>query len=198
MLLEDSDRFFDLCIGEKDVGFGPDVGDESWPLEDVGWHHRLEFAVANKHHHGMKASGLQAEKIFDGLQVFVVLLQRILEPVPLSKDDLRPSSRSLTSEDPAGEVLRFDHKEAEPRHDDVVYLRRAVQCWQRQVVERTVFPPFEPPAYGGPNPQLAGVDAGSSHAQQNDDSYEPKNKPGKQGFREQCQTSLGMRTRTAA
>ena len=135
MLLEDSDRFFDLCIGEKDVGFGPDVGDESWPLEDVGWHHRLEFAAANKHHHGMKASGLQAEKIFDGLQVIVVLLQRILEPVPLSKDDLRPSSRSLTSEDPAGEVLRFYHEDPELGYDDVVYLRGPVQGRQRQVVD---------------------------------------------------------------
>jgi hypothetical protein len=61
----------------------------------------------------MKASRPEAKEILHGLQVFIVLMQRIQELVAISVDGLGPLSRSLISENPAGKVLRFDHKDPE-------------------------------------------------------------------------------------
>jgi hypothetical protein len=91
----------------------------------------------------MKTPGAQAKEILYGLEMFVVLTQRIEELVAMSVDGLGPLSRSFISEDPASEVLRFDHEHPEPGHNYVVYLRRAVACEQGQVVERTVRTPIE-------------------------------------------------------
>ncbi len=46
-----------------------------------------------------------------------------------------PAPGELVFEDPAGEVLRLNHKDPEQGDNNVVHLRGAVQRWQRKVVD---------------------------------------------------------------
>ncbi|MNU11222.1 hypothetical protein D3C72_2589080 [compost metagenome] len=59
--------------------------------------------------------GINAQGGFQGLEVFVVLPQRVLEFVGALVDFLRPLRLLFAAEDPAAHVLRFQHEDAEGR-----------------------------------------------------------------------------------
>lgn len=75
---------------------------------------------------------------FQGLEMFVVLAQRILEPVGALIEFLRPVRLLFRAEYPATHVLRFQHEDAIGRNKHMVDLRGAVGCIQRDVVQTTV------------------------------------------------------------
>jgi hypothetical protein len=127
MLPQEVDRCLDLVNRKQGVRLGSDVGDEPSSAQDVGRHWSLEFAVPNEHHHGMETSGIELEKIFHGPPVLVVLMQRILELVFPLEEDLRPPLGPLVTEDPTGEVLRFNHEDPKLGYDDVVHLRGPIR-----------------------------------------------------------------------
>ena len=91
----------------------------------------------------------------NGLEMLVVLMQRVLELILLPIDRLGPLPRSRISKDPARQVLCFDHKDAEHGNDDMIYLCSAVFRWQYQVVKGTVHLFIQAKTRNSSNLQLA-------------------------------------------
>ena len=72
-----------------------------------------------------------------GMQV--VLFQRVLETVPLFIQHLRPVTIAGSAEYPAVFIHRFDHENAVPGNDYMVYPGRPEAGIYRYVVEYMIF-----------------------------------------------------------
>jgi hypothetical protein len=81
---------------------------------------------------------IKTQKVSERLGVAIVLSQRILEPIFLSKQNLRPLGIVFPSEDPALHVLCFDDKDPKRRKENVVDLRRSVNSWDHKVMNLPV------------------------------------------------------------
>lgn len=96
----------------------------------------------------------QAQQCLQGLHVFVVLTQRVLELLTVPEDFLSPLGLVGTAENPALHVLGFHHKHTEGRDDDVVNLGGTVFGGQGDVANQVVGLPVEKQAGGHVHPAL--------------------------------------------
>lgn len=115
-----------------------DIANEADAFGDIGRHIGLEGAAADENDDGVQVFLADTKQRLNGLEVLVVLAKRILKFVGALVDLLRPLRLLLAAEDPAGHVLRFQHKDAVAREEDVVDLRGAVRRVQRDVVQAAV------------------------------------------------------------
>lgn len=106
-------------------------------MGDVGWHFGFEGATANEGYDRVQVLGANAKRRFQGLEVFVVLTQRVLEFEGALREVLRPLCL-LAVEDPDAHALLFQHKDVVDREEHVVYLRGAVGRTQSDLMQLAV------------------------------------------------------------
>lgn len=92
------------------MGFDPA---QKSAVEDIFGHWSFEGGVADEEDHGEEAVLRQAEELFEGADVEMVLAERVLEPFLVLGDLLGPLGILFGTEDPTAVVLRFDHEDAE-------------------------------------------------------------------------------------
>src|ERR1700736_882773 len=77
---------------------------------------------------------IKVQKISERFGVAIVLSKRILEPIFLAKQNLRPLGIVFPSKNPAFHVLCFDDKDPKSRNENVVDLRRSVRGWDYKIM----------------------------------------------------------------
>lgn len=107
-------------------------------------HRRLEGAVADKGDDGVDGARGGMERSFEGLDVFGVLPQGVLEGKGFFEHGARPPGVVFRTVDPAFPVFGFQDKDAEGGQDDVVYLGGAVVRGQGDIVHGAVGLFWEP------------------------------------------------------
>lgn len=115
-----------------------DVSDKPGALGHIRGHRRLEGAVADKGDDGVDGARGGMERSFEGLDVFGVLPQGVLEGKGFFEHGARPPGVVFRTVDPAFPVFGFQDKDAEGGQDDVVYLGGAVVRGQGDIVHGAV------------------------------------------------------------
>ncbi len=101
-------------------------------------HGRFERRIPHKDHYRKHLLITQVQQVLQCLNVFVVLVQRVLKFLRVLEDLLRPIPLFGVTEDPAFHVLGFHHKDPVLRNDDVVDLGSAVFGGQGDVFDQVV------------------------------------------------------------
>ena len=125
----------------------------------------------------MQVLGVDAKDGFQGLEVLVVLAQRVLEFEGAFVDLLRPLRLLLVAEDPSAHVLRFQHEDAVGRQEYVVDLGGAVWRAQGDIVQAAVGLLVQLPVGKQPHQKLADVALGPRRLEQADQQYQ-RDEPG--------------------
>ena len=119
----------------------------------------------------MQVLGADAKGGFQGLEVLVVLPQRVLELEGAFVELLRPLRLLLAAEDPAAHVLGFQHEDAEGREEYVVDLGGAVRGGQGDVVQAAVGLLVQLPMGEQPYQEFADLTLGPRRLEQADQQH---------------------------
>src|SRR5712691_2142885 len=82
--------------------------------------------------------GDEVQHLLDGLDMLVVLAQRILKPVRAWAEALRPRGRRGVGDNGATVVLRFNDKDAARGREHMINLGRATLVRQDEMVQEMV------------------------------------------------------------
>lgn len=178
--LQGADQGGDLGVAEDRLLEGLDVADKADALGDVGGHGGFEGAAADEGDDGVQVLGGDAEGGFQGLEVFVVLPQRVLELVAVLVELLRPLGLLFAAEDPAAHVLGLQHEDAVAGEEDVVDLGGAVRGIQGDVVQAVVGLPVELPVCEEPDEEFADIAFAEGGFEQADEDHQ-RDEPGEGG-----------------
>ena len=124
----------------------------------------------------MQVLGADAKGGFQGLEVLVVLPQRVLELEGAFVELLRPLRLLLAAEDPAAHVLGFQHEDAVGREEYVVDLGGAVGRVQGDVVQTAVALLVQLPVGEQAHQQFADLTLGPRRLEQADQQHQ-RDKP---------------------
>ena len=128
----------------------------------------------------MQVFGGDAEGGFEGLEVFVVLPQRVLELVAVLGEFLRPLGLLFAAEDPAAHVLGLQHEDAVAGEEDVVDLGGAVGGGEGDVVQAVVGLPVQLPVGEEPDEAFTDIALAQGGLEQADEDHQ-RDEPGEGG-----------------
>jgi hypothetical protein len=74
----------------------------------------------------------------NGLEVLVVLAERVLKPVRVWADELGPRGRAGVRDNGATVMLGFDHKDAAPGDEDMINLGRAILQGEGEMIQKMI------------------------------------------------------------
>ena len=106
-------------------------------------HGGFESAVADKDDHREHFIGIQFQGRLQGLGMFVILMQWVLEGVRAPAKLLGPEFLLGIAEYPAFIILGFNDENTMPGNDNMVDLRGPVFCRQRHIFEQRVDTPVQ-------------------------------------------------------
>jgi hypothetical protein len=89
---------------------------------------------------------LDSEQLLNRFDMLMVLPTWVLELGLIPVDNLRPPVLKGASVYPSLHILRLDNKYPEPRHDDMIDLRRAMAARQRQIRKHLILMLIQSPA----------------------------------------------------
>lgn len=141
-LLNGVDNPLNVGGAQDGGGLALDIADQA-ATHDVLRHGGLEGAVANKIDDGMQLVIRQPQQGFEGHQVQIVLMQRVLKAVPASKQLLGPALVSGITEDPPLHVFGFYHEYPEAGDDHLIDLGAALLERQSDIAQQMIFLPVE-------------------------------------------------------
>lgn len=82
-------------------------------VQDPGGHLDPELSVADEEHAGLEGGLREPEEVHEGVDVELILVQRVLKTVLAAVELLRPLSLLFAAEDPAPVVLGFDDEDSD-------------------------------------------------------------------------------------
>ena len=139
-----------------------DPGEQASKLEDVGRHVGFEGSAANEDDGRVEAVPWEWEECFQGVDVDLVLMERVLEALLAFVDLLGPVGLGLGAGNSSFEIFGFDDEDAVDGDDDVVDLcgSLAVCSLEVEIVETSIMCgvetvednanlTFPPPAFEG-------------------------------------------------
>ena len=135
-LLNGVDNPIDVGGAQDGSGLALDIADQS-ATHGVLRHGGLEGAVANKIDDGMQLVIRQPQQGFEGHQVQIVLMQRVLKAVPASKQLLGPALVSGIA------VFGFYHEYPEAGDEHLIDLGAALLERQGDIAQQMIFLPVE-------------------------------------------------------
>ena len=132
------DHLLNLNIRQPLLGLGFDIADIPTTVGHVLRHGRFECGISHEDHYRKHLLITQVQQALQCLNVFVVLVQRVLKFLRVLEDPLCPIPLFGVTEDPALHVLGFHHKHPVLGDDYVVDLGGAVFGGQGNVLDEVV------------------------------------------------------------